>query len=164
MFGSIFNIYHWHSDFMLHHHRFRDFLVLFQGFLEFNLWEPCSAGKWSDMSELCTCSKRFGASRSRLGPDGLRVHLSGPAYMTSCIRLEVRLPLDQRVLCSDCCKKCRLLCLTQVVFSYLILHSSKIPLVLATKVTHLRSLLFRKPDGVNCVVRRIYFGDCPKTE
>jgi len=29
IFGSIFNIYHSHSDFMLHHHRFRDFLVLF---------------------------------------------------------------------------------------------------------------------------------------
>jgi len=28
----------------------------------------------------------------------------------------------------------------------------------------LRSLLFRQPDGVNCVVRRVYFGDCPKTE
>jgi len=105
-----------------------------------------------------------GASRSRLGPDGLGVHLSGPAYMTSCIRLEVRLPLDQRVLCSDCCKKYRLLRLAQVIFSHLVLHSSKIPLVLATKVTHLRSLLFREPDGVNCVVRRIYFGDCPKTE
>jgi len=24
-FGSIFNIYHWHADFMLHHHRLRDF-------------------------------------------------------------------------------------------------------------------------------------------
>jgi len=30
------------------------------------------------------------------------------------------------------------------------------PLMLATKVTHLRSLLFRQPDGVNCVVRRVY--------
>jgi len=32
IFGSIFNIYHSHSDFMLHHHTFRDvrdFLVLF---------------------------------------------------------------------------------------------------------------------------------------
>jgi len=43
----------------------------------------------------------------------------------------------------------------QVVFSYFILHSSKIPLVHTTKVTHLRSLLFRQPDGVNCVVRRV---------
>jgi len=40
-FGSIFNIDHWHSDFMLHHHKFRDFLVLFCGFLELHLWEPC---------------------------------------------------------------------------------------------------------------------------
>jgi len=47
-------------------------------------------------------------------------------------------------------------CLARVVFSYLVLHSSKIPLVLTTKVTHLRSLLFRQPGGVNCVVRRIY--------
>jgi len=43
------------------------------------------------------------------------------------------------------------------VFSYFVLHSSKIPLVLTTKITHLRSLLFRQPDGVNCVVRRVYF-------
>jgi len=28
----------------------------------------------------------------------------------------------------------------QVVFSYLVLHSSKIPLVLSSKVTHLRSM------------------------
>jgi len=61
-------------------------------------------------------------------------------------------------------KKCRLLCLAQVVFSYFVLHSSNIPLVLTTKVTHSRSLLFRQPDGVNCVVRRAYFGDCPRTE
>jgi len=44
------------------------------------------------------------------------------------------------------------------VFSYFVLHSSKIPLVFTTKVTHLRRLLFRQPDGVNCVVRRIYSG------
>jgi len=43
-------------------------------------------------------------------------------------------------------------------------HSSKICLVHTIKVTYLRSLLFRQPDGVNCVVRRVYFGDCPKTE
>ena len=30
----------WHFDFMLHHHRFRDFLVLFYGFSELHLWEP----------------------------------------------------------------------------------------------------------------------------
>jgi len=61
-------------------------------------------------------------------------------------------------------KKCRLLCPAHVVFSYFVLHSSKIALMLTTKVTHLRSLLFRQTDGVNCVVRRVYFGDCPKTE
>jgi len=52
-----------------------------------------------------TAQSESGASRSRLCPDGPRVHLSGPVYMPSCIRPEVRLPLDQRVLCSDCCKK-----------------------------------------------------------
>jgi len=33
-----------------------------------------------------------------LCPDGPRVHLSGPAYMPSCVRPEVRLPVDQRIL------------------------------------------------------------------
>jgi len=33
-----------------------------------------------------------------------------------------------------------------------VLHSSKIPLMLTTKVTHFRSLLFRQPDEVNCVL------------
>jgi len=46
-----------------------------------------------------------GASRSRLCPDGPHVRSSGHAYMPSCIRPEVKLPLNQRVLCSDCCKK-----------------------------------------------------------
>jgi len=55
-------------------------------------------------SELRTCAKSVGASWSRLCPDGPRIHLSGPAYMPSCIRSEVRFPLDQRALCSDCCK------------------------------------------------------------
>jgi len=64
------------------------------------------------------------------------------------------LALDQRVLCSNCKKMYNVL--AHVVFSYFILHSSKIPLVLTTKVTHLRSLLFTQPDGVNCVVRRVY--------
>jgi len=49
-----------------------------------------------------------------------------------------------------------ILCLAQVVFSYFVLHSSKIPLVLTTKVTHLRSLLFRQPDGVKLCNRRVY--------
>jgi len=55
-------------------------------------------------------------------------------------------------------KKCKPLCLAQVVLSYFVLHSSKIPLVLTTKVARLHNLLFRQPDGVNCVVRRVYFG------
>jgi len=40
----------------------------------------------------------------------------------------------------------------QVVFSYFVLYRSEIPLVLTTKVILLRSLLFRQPDGVNCVL------------
>jgi len=47
-------------------------------------------------------------------------------------------------------------CQAQVVFFYFVLNRNKIPLVLTTKVTHLRSLLFRQPNGVNCVVRRVY--------
>jgi len=46
-----------------------------------------------------------------------------------------------------------------VVFSYFVLHSSKIPLVLTTNVAN---LLFRQPDGVNCVVKRVYFWGWPK--
>ena len=46
-----------------------------------------------------------GASRSQHCPDGPCAHLSGPAYTPSCIRPEVRLLLDQRIMCSDCCKK-----------------------------------------------------------
>ena len=55
---------------------------------------------------------------------------------------------------------CRLLCLAQAVFSYFVLHSSKIHLVLTTKVTHLCSLLFRQSDGVNCVVLRVVPKQC----
>jgi len=43
------------------------------------------------------------------------------------------------------------LCLAQVV-SYFV-----ISLVLTTKFTHLRSLLFRHPDGVKCAFRKVYF-------
>jgi len=53
--------------------------------------------------QLRTCASISGAW-SRLFPDGPRVHLSGPAYMPTCIRPEVRLPLDQSVSCSDCYK------------------------------------------------------------
>jgi len=49
------------------------------------------------------------------------------------------------VFCVVIVVKC-VLCLAQVVFSYFVLHSSKMRLVLTTKVTHLRSLLFRQPD------------------
>jgi len=37
------------------------------------------------------------------------------------------------------------------IFSYFVLHAAKIPLVLTTKVTHLRTLLFRQLDAVDCV-------------
>ena len=67
--------------------------------------------------------------------------------MSSCIRSEVRLSLDQRVLCGDCCEK-TVLWLAQVVFSYFVLHKSRISLVLTAKVTYLLSLLFRQEDGV----------------
>jgi len=91
-----------------------------------------------------------------LSPGGPRVHLSGPTYMPSCTRPEVKLPLDKRI-CEVVVAK-NVLCLAQEVFSYFGLHSNKKPLVLTTKVTHLHSLLFRQPYGINCVVRRVYFG------
>jgi len=63
-----------------------------------------------------------GASRQRLCPDGPRVHLIRPCLhvYSSFMRPEAILPLDRRVLCSVCCKKCRLLCLDQVVFSHFV--------------------------------------------
>jgi len=62
----------------------------------------CSAEKGANCALALSVS---GASWSRLCPNGPRVHLFGPAYVPSCIRPEVRFPLDQRILCSDCCKK-----------------------------------------------------------
>jgi len=97
-----------------------------------------------------------GASRSRLCHDGPRVYLFGPAYMPSC-RLYVQKSDFHliNVFCVVVVVK-NVLCLVHVVFSYFVLHSSKIPVVLATRATHLSSLLFRQPDGVSCVVRRVY--------
>jgi len=40
-----------------------------------------------------------------------------------------------------------------------LLHRTKIPLVLTTKVTYFRSLLFRQHDGFKSVVRGVYFGN-----
>jgi len=57
------------------------------------------------MSELRSCAKRFGGLTVTICPDEPRVHLSCPAYMPNCIRPEVRLPLDQHILCSDSYKK-----------------------------------------------------------
>jgi len=52
-------------------------------------------------------------------------------------------------------KKC--IILAKVVVSHVVLHRSKIRLVLTTKVTtHLRSLLFRQQDEISSVVRRVY--------
>jgi len=84
--------------------------------------------KWANWALALSLS---GASRSRLCPDGPRVHLYGPAYMPICTRPEVRFPLDQRtIFCvAIVVKKRKLLCLAQVVFSYFVLHSNKIPLV-----------------------------------
>jgi len=59
--------------------------------------------------------------------------------------------------------KKNLLSLTQAV-SHFLPHRSKIPLVLTTKVTHLRSLLFRHHNGVNSVVRRVYLAITAKLD
>jgi len=76
------------------------------------------------------------------------------AYMPSCICPEVRPPFDQNVFCVAIVdKKC--IMLAQVVFSHFVLHRSKIPLVLTTKATHFRSLLFRQ-HGINSVIRIFY--------
>ena len=71
---------------------------------------------------------------------------------------EVKFPLDQRILCSDCCKKCRLLCQAKVSSLILYCIAARNLWCLRPKVTHLRSMLFKQPDGVNCVVRRVYSG------
>jgi len=47
------------------------------------------------------------------------------------------------------------LCLAHAVISYFVLHRIKIPLVLTTKVPHLRNLLFGQQDGDTSVVRRV---------
>ena len=64
--------------------------------------QPASAGKGANYALALSVS---GASRSRLCSGGSCVRLSGSAYMPSCMRPEVRFPLDQRILCSDCSKK-----------------------------------------------------------
>jgi len=50
-------------------------------------------------------------------------------------------------------KKCIMSSPDSLVFSYLVLHRNKIPLVLTTKVAHLCSLLFQQQDGVNSVIQ-----------
>jgi len=64
--------------------------------------------------------------------------------MLSCIHPEVRLLLIN-VFCVVIVQN------KYIMFSphrLLVLHRSKIPLVLTTKISHLRSLLFRQQDGV----------------
>jgi len=53
-------------------------------------------------------------------------------------------------------KKCILVSPGTAVFSYFVLHRSKMPLVLTIKVTRLRSLLFREQDRDNSVAKRVY--------
>jgi len=55
------------------------------------------------MSGLRSCAKRFGGLAVTTLPWwALAFIYSALPHMPSCIRPEVRLPLDQRVLCSDC--------------------------------------------------------------
>ena len=78
------------------------------------------------------------ASRPWLCPDGPRIHLSGPAYMPSYVQKSDFYLIN--VFCVVIVvKKRTLLCLAQVVLSYFVLHSNKVPLVLTTKVTYLGS-------------------------
>ena len=101
-------------------------------------------------SELRTCAKRVGGIGARHDFALMGFAFVYPALPT-CLVVYVK-KSDFHFINVFCVviviKRCRLLCLAQVVFSYFVLHSSKIPLVLTTKVTHLRSLLFRQPDGV----------------
>jgi len=63
-------------------------------FFSRDIWQPCC---WQRTKELTV--------QLRKACRGPRVHLSGPAYTTSCKRPEVRFPFDQPGLRSDCCKK-----------------------------------------------------------
>jgi len=100
---------------------------------------------------------------SLLSPDGPRVHLSDPAYMPSSVRPEVTLPLDQGILCSDCCKK-NIGDYVQTRWSSLILYC-----IAATYLCCLRPKLH---ICVACCsdsqmelieqLRSVYFGGCSK--
>jgi len=72
--------------------------------------------------------------------------------MPSCVRTEVRLTTDQRICVVTVVKKCILTCSGAGSLLIFLLYKSKIPLVLTTKLTHSRSLLFRQQDGVNSVI------------
>jgi len=76
------------------------------------------------------------------------------AYVPSCIRPDVRLTFDQRILSSGCGEKMHYGYLRQ--FSRICTAWKQDTFLLTTKLTYLRSLLFRQQDGVNSVVRRVY--------
>jgi len=110
------------------------------------------------MSELRSCAKRFG---------GLAFIYPG---LPTCLVVYIQ-KSDFHLINVFCAvivvKKCTMSSPGEVVFCYSVLHSSKIPLVLTAKVTHLRCLQLRQPDGVNCVVRRVYLAvtvKLPETE
>jgi len=71
------------------------------------------------------CFENFGGGRFPQMP---------PPPLVVLLRPEVRLPLDQRIVCSDCCKKCRLQCLAHVVFSYLYCIAASCPWCLRPKL------------------------------
>ena len=52
-------------------------------------------------------------------------------------------------------KKCIMATPSSLLVLYFVPHRSKMPLLLKTKVTHLRILLFRQSNGANSVVRRV---------
>jgi len=127
---------------MVHHHRFRDFYVK-QGFFG-TVLGICGV---AFVRALGLSVKRH---HSLLGV--LNVKL---VYLPSCIRPNSNLHLINVFSVVIVVKN--VLWLSQAVFSFFVIHRSKIPSVLTTKVvTHLSSLLFREHDGVNFVLRRVY--------
>jgi len=64
------------------------------------------AGKGPHTSELRSCAKRFRGLAVTTLPWWVPRSFNRPClHAYSCMRPEVRLPLDQHILCSDCCKK-----------------------------------------------------------
>jgi len=99
------------------------------------------------MSDLRSCAKRFG---------GLTfIYTSLPTFLVVYIQRS-NFHVNNVFCVVIAVKKYTMSSPGEVVFSYFVLHSSKIPLVFTTKVTHLRSLVLRQLDGINCAVRRVY--------